>query len=244
MFFFLKTMVKRTKYSNNLISSLLARKWCEVYQYLNEAYLPDSTNTYPLHTICGDPTAPMKVVTDIYRAYPQAAMAKDSHQETPISIAVDAGFDDAVIFLANECPESCAISGSHGATPILSVIYYLKFNNMLDSMITANPESAFIRDDDGDSAFDCFFRHWNVFMRIVVHNPTICEKVLNYFIGHGDWKIRDILQKTIVFLRAANIYRRGKTLDDSNLLHAALREESCHWAFCKLLMKLYPEHPS
>ena len=29
--------------------------------------------------------------------------------------------------------------------------------------------------------------------------------------------------------------------DDNQLLHCTLREESCHWAFCKMLMKLHPE---
>ena len=41
------------------------------------------------------------------------------------------------------------------------------------------------------------------------------------------------------FLEAANLYRRGKVLDNTCLLHCAF-QESCHWAFCKLLMILNP----
>ena len=43
------------------------------------------------------------------------------------------------------------------------------------------------------------------------------------------------------FLQAASIYKALKLNDVTCLLHAALREESCHWAYCKLLILLHPE---
>jgi len=233
-------MVKRLK-ATRLLNSIATKNWYDINRYLNEANLPDRTNTYALHQICGDSTAPLKIVTDIYYAYPMAALAKNSHQDTPILIAVEAGFEDAVQFLAKACPEACAICDSLGSTPILSVVFSLNYNTMIDSMVIANPDAAFIANDEGNSAFDYFFWHWNVFMRIVVHNPTICDQILDCLIGHGNWKIRDIYQKACLFLKAAYHHRRGKVLDDSYLLHCSLREETCHWAFSKLLMTLHPE---
>jgi len=224
-----------------LSTSIMNRNWYEVHKHLHEANLPDITNTYALHVACNDPTTPIKIVSEIYCMYPMAALQKDSHHDTPISIAIEAGFEDAVYFLASVCPQSIAICDSHGSTPILSAILSLKHNNMIDSMIISNPKAAFIRNEEGYHAFDYFFQHWNVFMRIAVSNPILYDQFLDSFIGHGDWKIRDVYQKACLFLKMAYLNRRGKILDDRFLLHCSLREESCHWAFSKLIMKLHPE---
>ena len=231
-------MVKRQKLSNNLIPSIARRKWYDVYQYLNEANKPDSTNSYALHIACSDRATPLKIVIDIYFAYPKAVLTKNSYQDTPVFIAVDVGFEDAVHFLVNTCPEASKICDANGETPIHLAVYGLNSNRMIDFIITANPEAAFISDNKGDSAFDFFFHQWNVPLRIALSNHTE-NSVLNNATGHGDWNILDIYQKTCLFLKAANLCRRGEVLDDTCLLHCAL-QESCHWAFCKLLMMLHP----
>ena len=78
-----------------------------------------------------------------------------------------------------------------------------------------------------------------MFLRISVHNQTLSDKILCNAI-HGDLNIQDIYQKACLLLKAANVYRKIEKQDDACLLHSALREQSCHWAFCKLLMMLYP----
>ena len=222
-------MTKRRFSTNNLIVSIKKRKWCDVHNYLYEADQPDSTNTYALHQICSDLAAPIKIVHDIYHACPKAALAKDNSQSTPIYLAVDAGFEAAVDFLANKCPESCAIRGKFGSTPVQLAVYGSNANKMIDSIINASPKAAFIRDDEGDSAFDIFFRQWNVCMRIA-------DKI--NLTGHGDWTIGDVCKKTTLFLKAANLYK-NKACD--NLLHCALGEESCYYAYCNYILNLYPE---
>jgi len=234
-------MVKRRNSSNSLLRLIKRAKWCDVPFHLHEAKIADKTNTYPLHEVCKDSTAPIKIVNDIYYAYPQAALSKDCDLYTPLSIAAEAGFEDAVNFLANVCPKASTICGQLGSSPISAAIHGSDFNNMIDSIIIANPESAFIPDNEGDSPCDIFFHQWNVCMRIAVSYQTMCNKVLDKTTGHGDWKVKDIYEKTCLFLRAANICKMGKSYDESCLLHSALREESCHWAYCKLLLMLHPE---
>ena len=144
-------------------------------------------------------------------------------------------------FLANACPEASSYYCKNRSTPLQAAIYGFNASNMIDSIILANPKAAFIgRDTDGDLPFDLFFRHWNACMRIAVSNQNTCYKVLDNDTGLGGWKIGDVYKKSCLLLNAANIHRKGKEYDGSYFLHSALREESCHWAFCKLLMKLHP----
>ena len=75
---------------------------------------------------------------------------------------------------------------AHSSTPMLTVMFSLKYKTMIDSEIIVNPRAAFIHGNDKDNAFDYFFRHWDVFMRIIMHNPTMCNRVINRFIGHGN----------------------------------------------------------
>jgi len=235
-------MSKRLKLSNNLlIESIRQEKWTNISVYLHEANLPDSNKTYALHEICMINTAPIKIVEVIYHAYPEAASIKNSYQDTPISIAVDCEFESAVHFLTNVCPESCSLADADGYFPLQSLIYNLRCNNMIDSIIKANPRSAFIIDDEGDSAFDFFFHQWNILMRIAVHYQIQCDMILDRTVGYGNWKIHDIYDKTCLFLKAASIYRNGKTFDDAYLLHWALREKSCHMAYCKFLLRMHPD---
>jgi len=105
-------MTKRRKVStNNLFESIKEQKWSDIALYLNEASIPDSKNNYPFHEICTDSEAPIKVVVDIYNAYPKAALLRASNNYTPIALAVDCGFETAVQFLANVCPQSCMMHG-------------------------------------------------------------------------------------------------------------------------------------
>jgi len=238
-------MVQKRKPSSNLITSIKRRKWNDVQHYLHEAKHADDTDTFPLHHICFDKYAPMKIVNDIYQAYPEAALAKDSCQYTPISLAVEAGFEDAVNLLATKCPESSIICGQLGISPVQSAIYGSDSNTMIDSIIRTNPKAAFVPDDEGESAFDLFFRQWNICMRQTVSfNSIISNELLEHSTGRGDWKIQDIYAKTCIFLKAAYLYR-NKQIASCNLsnylLHSALREESCHWSFCNLIMRLHPE---
>ena len=53
--------------------------------------------------------------------------------------------------------------------------------------------------------------------------------------------MQHIYHNACLFLKAANLIEKGKPLEDSNLLHCALRNESCPSAFSKLLIKLHPE---
>ena len=78
-------------------------------------------------------------------------------------------------------------------------------------------------------------------MRIALHSPITCINDLERFVGVGSWTLLDIYQKGCSLLKAANINRHGKILNENDLLHCALREGSCHWGFCKLLAKLHPE---
>ena len=74
-----------------------------------------------------------------------------------------------------------------------------------------------------------------------MHNTIISDRILDKYIGHGNWKIHDVYKNMRFFLKAAHLHRTAKILDDNHLLHCALREERCHWAFCKLLINLRPE---
>ena len=174
---------------------------------------------------------------DIYYAYPQAASAKDNDQHTPLYIAVEFGFEDAVEFLVNTCPEDVVNNGSY----LRSAVHSLMCTNIIDSFITANPETAFVVDSNGDSAFDLFFRIWNIPMIIVIETSEISNHILDDEIGQGNWKIRDVYEKAFLFLWAINSREDTAACDDAPLLHSMIREESCHWAFCQFLIKLHPE---
>jgi len=229
-------------YKPSLAVSIKNREWHKIAEYLQEARISDFNNSYALHQICSNPRAPLQVVKMIFHAYPKAGLVQNNSQDTPIAIAVRALFENAVHFLANACPMSIAIGDLDGCTPMLSAISLNERNNMIDSMINANPAAAFIVDDEDESAFDGFFTYWNVFIRIILHtNDIITHELLDDYIGYGDWKIRDICEKAHLFLKAASLYRSGKALDDNYLLHCALKEECCHCAFCSLFMKLHPE---
>ena len=56
----------------------------------------DQSNSFALHEAYRHLNLPIKIVKDIYYSYPQAAFAKDENQHTPIFIAVDSGFEDAM----------------------------------------------------------------------------------------------------------------------------------------------------
>jgi len=210
-------MAKRDNPSSDLMLSIKRSKWDRVGHYLSQANLADSRKTYPLHEACSDSQTPMKIVSDIYYAYPEAMLIKDSDHLTPILVAVECEFEDAVDFLVKACPEACTISNKLKTTPLHLAVYSLKSSNMIDSITIANPGAAFIPDQEGDSPFDIFFRQWNVLMRILVSNPISCEsKILDCFIGHGSWKIRDIYKKACLLLKAANIHHKGKAHGESN----------------------------
>ena len=235
-------MAKKQTNSNDLLESIAKQNWDNVYQYLYQARWPDSSNAYALHRICSCFAAPIKIVTDIYNAYPIAAFFQVENGRTPISIAVDTGFEDAVRFLAKVCPEACAITNyDDGSTPLLLAVHKISYSNMIDYLLGANPRAAFIKRYDGDFAFDAFFDEWNVFIRISLHDEITIHQVHEYVVGAGNWAIFDIYQKGCLFLKTANLHYRGQALDDDHLLHFALREESCHFAFCKLLMIMHPD---
>ena len=233
--------MKRHSPPYNTLQAIKKQKWHDIQQCSNETEFWDHYDPFALHEVCGDSSAPMKIVQDIYNAYPQAAFTKDTNECTPIHIAVEAGFEPAVEFLASACPKACAISCKRMSTPIQAAIHGFDTNIMIDCIVLSNPEAAFIPDDEGDTGFDNFFRMWNACIRIAVSNESIDYKVLNKFTGHGDWKVRDIYGKACSFLKAANLYRKVNTYNEHLLVHSALREESCHWAFCKLFMNLHPE---
>ena len=233
-------MAKRRKLSDNLLQFIKEMKWHDIPQYLHEAKLADHNNNFALHEVCSDSKAPIKIVQDIYYAYPQAALARGRNQCTPIYIAVEHEFDDAVNFLAGVCPEACTICNNLGSLPIQSTVYGTKPKNMIDSIMVSKPETALILDNEGDSAFDTFFQNWNVFLRLAVSNKVTQNNLLDIDTGFGDWKIQDIYEKTCIFSKAADICKMEKTNDESSLLHSALREESCYLAFCRLIIKLHP----
>ena len=195
---------------------------------------------YALHQICSDSKAPIKIINDIYNAYPSASLVKIDGKHTPISVAVDAGFEEAVWFLAKICPEACTISNNLGSAPIFSAVYKISYSNIIDILLNANPIAAFIKRPDGYSAFDAFFQVWNVFVRISLYDQITIDQVHKYFVGAGNWAILDIYHKASLLLKAANLYHRS-VINDHYLLHCALREESCHGSFCILLMIMYPE---
>ena len=222
--------------SNNLSKSIAERNWSDVHRHVNEASLQNSDNGYALHDVCSDPSAPIQIVKDIYFAYPHAALAKDDDQHTPLCIAVDFEFEGAVEFLVNECTEDMESCASY----LRSAVHSLSCTNIIDSFVTVNPKVAFVTDKNGNSTFDLFFRIWNVPMRIGFKNENI-SGVLDNEIGQGNWTFRDVYQKACLFLSAANFRQNAIACANACLVHAAMREESCHLAFCELLMKLHPE---
>lgn len=226
---------------NNLIRSIKYKVWSSVLLYLEEAKILDENDLHPLHEVCCDRGAPLNIVKYIYYACPKAALMKDTFEQTPISIAVGAGFEHVVYFLANACPEACAMIVMDGSTPMHSTISRLASSDMIYIMLNANPKLAFAVDDCGISAFHYFFHQWNVLLRVCMHNTIISDRILDKYIGHGNWKIHDVYKNMRFFLKAAHLHRTAKILDDNHLLHCALREERCHWAFCKLLINLRPE---
>ena len=231
-------MFKRRRLSNSLLKLIEERDWINIYKHIDKASLLDiSSNTFALHEVCDDPTVPIKIVQDIYYAYPMAVFAEDNDQHTPLYIAVDARFEDSVKFLANQCSEATFQCGKS----LRSAVHILNCTNIIDSIIIACPEAAFIPDHYGASAFDIFFRIWNALTRIAVQTTMVSSIALDREIGQRNWKTRDVYQKACLFLRAANLHKYNEARHDTCLLHCALREESCHWAFCKLFMKLHPE---
>ena len=229
------------KHTNNLLKAIDEKNWNNVYHCLDQTSLPDSTNVYALHRICSYFTAPIKIITDIYNAYPIATFFPIKNGQTPISIAVDAGFEDAVQFLAKVCPEACLITNYHGSTPIFLAVYAITYSSIIDILLDACPRAAFIKRGDGDYAFNAFFEVWNIFLRISLHDEITIHQIHEYVVGAGNWAIFDIYQKGCLFLKSANLHYKGQALDDDHLLHFALREESCHFAFCKLLMIMHPD---
>ena len=78
-------------------------------------------------------------------------------------------------------------------------------------------------------------------MRLVVRNPSITNEALNNPMGYGNWTIQDVYQKTCLFLNAASDFLWNTKPNDSLLtLHSSLKLESCHFAFCKLILMLQP----
>ena len=149
-------MLKRQYLHNELYLSLKRSKRCEIIEHLNPSRF--LTNPFALHEACKDPEIPIKVLKEIYYTYPQAAMISDNDHNTPLSIAVDSDFDEAVEFLANACPQASSICNNVGNTPLQAATYGSKSSEMIDSIIIPNPESAFIPDNDGDDAFSNFFK--------------------------------------------------------------------------------------
>ena len=235
------TTKRRRISQTSLVTMIRKKNWYSVHMFLNEARILGINKTFALHQVCCDPEAPLEVVKEVYYAHPKAALEKDVFGETPIFVAVNSEFECAVEFLARVCPEASAIRDTSGSTPLHSAISTLDCNSMINSIINNYSKVPFIADDDGDSAFDCFFRHWNVFLRAYMHDTTISHTILHNFIGCGNWKIGDIYHHTFLFLEAASSYRRGKSLGDAHLLHCAFQEETCPSIFCKLLLKLHPE---
>ena len=230
-------MFQIREFSNDLSKSIAERNWFNIKNHITEASLQNSDSGYALHIICSDPSAPIEIVKEIYFAFPQAALTKDNQQHTPLCIAVDYGFEDAVEFLVNTCPEDIEDCASY----LRSAVHSLICTKIIDSLTTANPEVAFITDNDGDSAFDLFFRIWNVSMRIVIQNSIASDRVLDDDTGQGNWSVGDIYQKACLLLWAANFRNDSTVRGDTCLLHSAMREESCPWAFGMLLIKLHPE---
>jgi len=233
-------MVKRKYSSEKLCQPAKRRKLGHISEQIQIVNFVDHNNSFALHEVCRDPKLSIKVVKDVYYAYPKAALAKDDNHHNPLYIAVDTGFEEAVDFLAKVCPKSSTICDSVGDTPLQAAIYGLDPSNIIDSIVSTNPMSAFIPDVDGNTAFCNFFKIWNVFMRLAVKDQATCDKVLNRMTGIGKWKIRDIYDNACLFLNAANLHKNIEA-GSTTLMHAALREESCHFAFCKLIMKVHPE---
>ena len=183
-----------------------------------------------MHRIYSSFAASIKIVADIYNAYPIVAFFQVKNEQTPISITIDTGFKNAVYFLAKVCPEACAITNyDDGSTPLLLAVHKISYSNMIDILLGANPRAAFIKRYDGGFAFNAFFDEWNVFIRISLHNEIIKDQVHEYVVGVGYWEIFDIYQKGCLFLDAANLHRVGQKLGNEYLLHFALRKESCTW---------------
>ena len=217
-------------------------KWCSISQYLDEAKIPSEDNTCALHDTCIDPKAPLQAVKGICNAHPEAAIVKNKFKDTPTSNAAGSFFEEAVSFLANACPEAISLGDIDNCTPMQSAASLAKCNNMIDSMIKTNPAAAFVLDNEEESAFQGFSRHWNVFVRIFLHNnKTVDYEALDDYVRHGDWKVQDIYRKACLFLKAASLHGKGESLHYGNLLHCALREEYCPLAFSTLLIKLHPE---
>ena len=192
-------MAKRLKLSNNLIQSIVERKWLKVNWHLSETDKHDSTNAFALHVACCDPTVPLKIISVIYFTYPAASLTKNIYQHTPIIIAVDAGFEDAVHFLVNECSKASEICDAQGDMPIQLAMYSASSNNMIDSIVISNPKTAFILDRGRETAIEIFFHQWNIPMRIAVINDTKSNKVFQGSTAYGDWDILDIYKKVCLF---------------------------------------------
>ena len=142
-------------------------------------------------------------------------------------------------FLAHACPQANIICDNHGDASLQAAIYGLTTKNMIDSIINASPEAAFLcSDKHGNTPFDNYFNDCNVFARLAVDNQST---FLNKATGIGNWKYQDIYDKGCRFLEAAICSKNIESNNETSLLHIALRKESCHWAFCKLLMTLQPE---
>ena len=149
-------MAKHNNNSNDLIEFITNKQWDNVFKYLHQARFPDSSNAFALHRICSYFTAPIEIVTAIYNAYPIAVFFYENGR-TPISIAVDAGFEDAVQFLAKACPQACLLTNYDGSTPLFSAVNKISYSDMIDALIDACPKAAFVkRYNDGNSAFHVF----------------------------------------------------------------------------------------
>ena len=59
-------------------------------------------------------------------------------------------------------------------------VYGPNTQNMIKTVINTNPESALLSEFHGHSAFDNFFRNWNVSMRLAVGNESMLSNLEDY----------------------------------------------------------------
>ena len=229
--------------TGNLFSMIEARDWLCIHLYLDEANKKDEENEYPLHKVCNNSNTPLEVVKSIFKSYPDAAMAQNNQKFTPLAIAIECEFEEAVEFLAHAYPEAILLCDDSDITSMQAVVDCMSSHIMVNYLVDAHPESLFIPDNKGISAFHEFFRFWNSFIRVLVdtsEHDSECSEVMGLMHGCGNWKLGDIYKKTLLFLQVASNMADDTWKDLP--VHCSFKFESVHWAYAKLILLLHPTH--
>ena len=220
---------------------IISKNWNLVQHYLHLAHLPDENNSYPLHLICKDVSTPPHIIRMVYFAFPDVAMYLDKIKRTPLFIAVEYSFGNAVEFLLSQRPEAVLVRNGTGMLPIQYALRDLTSNRILIAILKSNTITAIELDEDGVVILERFFNEYNCDLRFPLKNKN------SIFGWHKNIKqlgIHHKYSKGILLLKAFTMNNFGQSCLDNGdwlVLHVCCEVDACPWSFCNLVLQNYAE---